>query len=290
MARNAPPKRLRFLDGASRAEEAAIGNVDDIRFQDALVRNVDPNGTRQIPAGCSLYLRGWIFTPPPRPASEVFVLVGSDIVYPVRYGDARWDIATHYDPGLERVGFRGIYPLAGLPLGSYDVRLAAFDSDTDEYHLLDPGQRFQIVESRFLFPGKHVAPKGKIEVAIDSIETYAGHRAQRGSLNVRRGETVVVRGWSVDRERSCSAGGVFALIDGKEYVGGVHGLPRHDVALALDMFDARRCGFTIRVPIQGLTGGSHKLEIVSLAADGVAYTVAKGVKLSVNAGKKASAS
>ncbi len=291
MARNAASKRLRFLDGASRAAEPAIGNVDDIRFQDALVRDVDPSGARRIPAGCSLYLRGWVFTPQPQPASEVFVLVGSDVVYPVRYGDVRWDIATHYDdPALERVGFRGIYPLAGLPLGSYDIRLAAFDADTDDYHLLDPRERFEIVESRFLFPGKHVAPKGNIEVSIDSIETYGGHRAHRGSLSVRRGETVVVRGWAVDRERSTAAGGVFALIDGKQYVGGVHGLPRHDVALALDMFDARRSGFTIRVPIQGLTGGSHKLEIVSLAADGVAYTVAKGVKLSVNAGKKASAS
>lgn len=265
-----------------------MGNLDDIRFQDALVRDVDPSRTRKIPSGCNVYLRGWIFTPPPRPANDVFVLIGNDVAYPVVYGDARWDIATHYDdPGLERVGFRGVYPLAALPLGSYDIRVAAFNPDTDDYHLLESGERFEIIESRYLFPGKRVAPKGHIEVKIDSIETYLGHKPHRGSLSVRRGETVVVRGWAIDHEKSTAAGGIFALIDGKEYVGGVHGLPRHDVALALDMFGARRCGFTIRIPIRGVTNGSHKVDIVSLAADGVSYSVTAGVKLAVGSAQKA---
>ena len=285
MARNTSPDRLGFLAGAFRVAEPALGNLDDIRFQDALVRNVDPQNQRRIPAGCNLYLRGWVFTPPAQPASEVFMLIGADVAAPVIYGDARWDIAAHYeDPNVERVGFRGVFPLTGLPLGSYDIRMAAFVPNTDDYHLLDRDERFEVVESRHLFPGKFVAPKGNIEVSVDSIETYTGQRPQRGSLSVRRGETVAIRGWAVDRERSSAAGGVFALIDGKEYIGGVHGLPRHDVALALDMFGARRCGFTIRVSIRGLTIGSHKLQIVTLAADGVSYSVVDGVKLAVASG------
>ncbi len=283
MVRNGA-RRPHFLSDASRAIAPALGNLDEVRFQDALIRNVDPDGLRRIPAGCRVYLRGWVCTPPGQAASEVFVLVGGDASYPVVYGDRRRDIATHYENfDLEHVGFRGVFPLAGLPLGHYDFRLAAIAVETGDYHVLDTGERFEIVESRHLFPGKSVAPKGRVELKIDAIETYSGKVPARGSLDVRRGETVLVRGWAIDREQVSAAGGVFALIDGKEYVGGVHGLPRNDVALALDLLEARKCGFTIRIPTDGFARGAHKLDIISLAADGISYAIETGVKLSVTA-------
>ena len=285
MEHSAPPDRLGFLAGATRAAEGALGRIDHIRFQDAVMHDVDPEGQRRIPAGCSVYLRGWVFAPPHQPASDVFLLIGADVAAPVLYGEARWDIASAYDdPKLEHVGFRGVYPLAGLPLGSYDIRIAAFVPNTNDYHLFETSERFEIVESHHLFPGTRLAPKDSIEFYLDSITTKAGRQPRRGSLNVRRGETVAIRGWAIDHEQSSAATGIFALIDGKEYIGGIHGLPRHDVALARDMFGARRCGFTIRVPVRGLAPGSHKLQIVAVAADGVSYAVADGVKLTVTAG------
>ncbi len=91
----------------------------------------------------------------------------------------------------------------------------------------------------------------------------------------------MIRGWGVDHERASAISGAFACIDGKEYICGVHGLPRYDVAQALGIPEARRCGFTIHVPISGLTRGSHTLEVVALAEDGVSYSVSDGCKLIV---------
>ena len=250
----------------------ALGNLDEWRFIDTLVRDVDPERALKIPKGSGLYLRGWALLPePPQPAAGVIVSIGNAYSFETIYGKARPDIATFYGGrNLSACGFSAVQKLAALAVGAHEFVVAALDANGDRYELTR--QPFEIVPSSELLAGKTRASAGNIHVSIDGVATLRDKQAYDGkTLRARIGDVVYVRGWAIDTGARAGLGGVLGVFDDAEYVLGVHGLPRDDAAAALNMPRARRCGFTLRMPTQRMRPGSHTVDVAVVAADGTSY-------------------
>lgn len=261
--------RLAFPEGFVRRAEPASGNVDEVHFLDTLVREVDSRGERRVPAGCSVFLRGWAYNPSPaRPARAVFAAFDDGTSFDVAYGRSRPDIALTFGvPALESCGFQGVYLLAGLGLGRHNVKIVTLD-ESDGFHELPRIESFEIVPSRELFPGLDRAENGRMKISIDGFTALrSGAIPSGGTLLVERGDIVYVRGWAFDTEHATSLRGVFAIVDDDEFVMGVHGLPREDVARNVRLPDVVRCGFTLRIATRPLRRGPHALRIAALATD-----------------------
>jgi hypothetical protein len=261
--------RLSFPDGFVRRAEPGSGNVDEIRFLDTLVRNVDSPGNRRIPAGCNVFVRGWAYNPSPaRPARAVLATIDDGMSFDVAYGRSRPDIALSFGvPELEACGFQAIYGLAGLGLGQHVVKIVTLD-ESDGFFELPHTEAFEIVPSRELFPGVARAPDERMRISIDAFTALrAGSIPSGGMLLVERGDIVYVRGWAFDLENATSLRGIFAIVDDDDYVMGVHGLPREDVARDVRLPDVVRCGFTLRIATRSLKPGLHELRVAALAND-----------------------
>ena len=261
-----------FPRGFMKRAVRAIGSVDELRFVDTLVRNLDPTGSRKIPQGASLYVRGWALVPgPPRLGRAVMVSVGSGPRFEAKYWKPRPDIATHFqDPDVAACGFVGISSLAGLAVGKHEVVISLVDGTDGMYELAR--ERFSVTPSSDLISGKTRLEDGRMVVAIDEVATLR----QAGPFDGKKistvvGDVVFVRGWAVDRTAGVGLGGIIGVLDDDHYTIGVHGLPRVDAAAAVDLPKARRCGFTLRIPTTGMKPGAHTLDLAILSADTSEY-------------------
>ncbi len=264
---------LEQASGPAPAVGVATGSIDDLRFIDTLVRNADPEGKRAVPIGTRIVLRGWMFAPnPPRTLPKVSAALGGR-AFQLLAQRPRPDIAAHFGaPQLVDAGFHGIIALDGVPTGPHVLTVYGQTEDGAR-HALETSIAFEVLPSRFSFPGRLPANDGEIIVRIDSIESFSGKKKLTdGSLAVDAGDIVVVRGWAIDTTTKLAPSGVFAAIDGREYVMGVHGLPRDDVAQVFDEYPgARRSGFTVRIPTRSLVGSDHQLAVFAVAGDGETY-------------------
>ncbi|MBD5655716.1 MAG: hypothetical protein IAI50_11145 [Candidatus Eremiobacteraeota bacterium] len=261
--------QLRFPDGFVRREEPGCGTVDDVRFLNTLVRDADSTGNRRIPAGCNFLVRGWAYNPSPaRLASAVLARIDDDLSIAVGYGRARPDIALHFSaPELEPCGFQAFYPLSDLELGPHSIKILTLD-EAGGYYELPRAETFEIVPSRQIFPGIARAPQERMNISIDGFTALrSGAIPSGGTLLIERGDIVYLRGWAIDMENATSLGGVFAIVDDDNYVMGVHGLPREDVARSVRLPDVVRCGFSIRVATKSLRRGRHTIRVAALVAD-----------------------
>ena len=262
-------ERAGFPNGFLRRGEPVCGHFDEVRFLDTLVRDADGERKRRIPRGCSLFVRGWAYNPsPPRPATAVLAWIDESFAIDVAYGRSRPDIALNFGvPELGTCGFQAMYPLGDLALGAHGVTLATLDGDGG-YYVLPQAERFEIVPSRELFPGVARSEEGRMNVSVDGFSAMrSGAIPSGGTLLVERGDIVYVRGWAIDTAGATGPHGVFAIVDDDEYVMGVHGLPREDVARTVRLPGVVRCGFTLRIPTRGLRSGPHRLQIAALAPD-----------------------
>ena len=260
--------RLTFPDGLVRHAEPGAGNVDELHFFDTLVRDVDGFGQRKIPAGCTLFVRGWAYAPaPPRVAAGVLAVLDESAPIDAAYGRSRPDIALSFGrPELEPCGFQAIYPLAGLRPGPHTMRIVIRD-ESDGFYELPKVEAFEIVPSRALFRGI-ARTDDRMRIEIDGFTTLrSGAIPSGGTLLVERGDIVYLRGWAIDRENATALRGVFGIVDDDEYVMGVHGLPREDVARTVRLPDVVRCGFSLRISTRGLQPGAHALRVAALAPD-----------------------
>jgi len=261
--------RLAFPDGLVRRAEPGRGNVDEVRFYDTLLRDVDRDGKRRIPAGCSIFVRGWAFNPlPARPAEGVLGVLDDGTTFAIAYGRSRPDIALTFGvPEVDPCGFQAMYPLAGLGRGRHVLKIVTLDEAHGYYEL--PGlEPFEIVPSRELFHGVERCAGERMKISIDAFTALrSGAIPIGGALFVERGDVVYLRGWAIDLEARAALHGAYAIVDDDEYVLGVHGLPREDVARTMRLPDAVRCGFTLRFSTRGLRPGPHALRVAALAPD-----------------------
>jgi hypothetical protein len=273
---------LEFPGTLAKRDGRALGQLDDWNFVDTLVRNIDPDASSNIPKGSSLFLRGWSLLPdPPRLCRTVVGSIGR-LVFETMYGRSRPDIASYYGgPELASCGFSTVQKLAGLAVGSHELTVAAIDFDGG-YHDLQR-LNFQIVPSRELIKGKTRATDGRVHVSIDEVSTVRDPRAFDGkTVRAKIGDVVYIRGWAIDVEAKAGLSGVMGVFDDDEFVLGVHGLPRDDAASALSIPRARRCGFTVRMPTQGMKAGGHAVDVAVVAADGASYVTHRVAKLDLH--------
>jgi hypothetical protein len=245
------------------------GNVDEVYFYDTLLRDVDRDGKRRIPAGCSIFVRGWAFNPKAaRPAHAVLGSFDDGTTFAIAYGRSRPDIALTFGvPEVEPCGFQGMYPLAGLSRGHHVLKIVTLD-EANGYHELPGLVPFEIVPSRELFRGVERCGEERMKISIDSFTALrSGAIPIGGALLVKDGDVVYLRGWAIDLERRAALHGAYAIVDDEEYVLGVHGLPREDIARTLRLPDAVRCGFTLRFSTRGLRPGPHALRVAALTPD-----------------------
>jgi hypothetical protein len=261
-----------FPKGFKRHPEPAQGNVDEFRFIDTLVRDVDPDGKRKIPQGSSLYVRGWALAPEPaRAGRAAIVTIESRPPFVLKYGVARPDIALHLaNPDFGACGFVGVYSLVDLGVGGHQAVVRVIDED-DRFSEL-ARIKFEVIPSNRLLADKERLRDDSIAVSIDEVTTMRGSSAFDGAtLRATIGDVVVVRGWAIDKSVGFGLGGVFGVLDDDTCVVGVHGLPRLDAAMSINMPSARRCGFTVRISTRDLKPGAHRLDLAILSADGATY-------------------
>jgi hypothetical protein len=135
---------------------------------------------------------------------------------------------------------------------------------------------FEVVPSRAAFPGRRRVESSDIPITVDVVSSLTTGRPFRDEKSfIESNDILVVRGWAADLKAKSPVTGVFAVIDEFDYVMGVHGTPRDDVALVLGdvLPKARRSGFVVRIAASDLPAGSHRLAIVAVGADGASYGV-----------------
>jgi hypothetical protein len=266
-------------------ERAALGAVDDWRFVDTLVRDVDPGKTYRIPKGSSLFVRGWALLPePPRPAASVVISVGRELRFEASYGKLRPDIAAFYGGShVGECGFTTVSKLAGVRVGKHDLVIDAVDADGGAHELVR--RSFEVLPSREMLAGKSRATRGRMHVSIDGVATLRDPAAFDGTVvRASVGDVVYIRGWAVDMDAAIGLSGVFGVFDDEEFVLGVHGLPREDAAAAISLPRARRCGFTLRMPTRNMPPGPHTIDLAIVAADGKSYHTHRVGTLELRAG------
>lgn len=250
--------------------DAALGNVDRWHFVDTSVRGAGDESAPRIPQGSNLYVRGWALLPGPRLAAGVAIVAGS-LRFEADYGLPRPDVAQALgDPALAACGFSAIGKLRDLPAGALAIAVSAYDDAGMFYELAR--RDIDLAPSSELLAGKRLAAPDAMRVCIDDVATSSDPVAVAGTLlRANAGDTIYIRGWAVDLKAGAALAGAVAIFDGAEYIAGVHGLPRDDVAGALALPHARKCGFTFHVPTRMLEPGEHTLDLACIAADGGSY-------------------
>ena len=256
----------------SRLLGTALGQIDEVYFVDTLMRRIAVGENREVPAGCSMVVRGWALNPePPRPASRLCFTIGERQTSDLSYGVERDDVAAAMgDPSCAAAGFKEVLSLDGLPLGTHSLRITAIDDANTGYYALDDEPTFVVGESRRIFSGTS-AVVGRMQSGIDRLETTSGRRDLDGdTLRARIGDTIVVSGWVTDRDQRCAVGRVFGLVD-DHYTLAVSGMPRAEVATSLGLPSAHACGFVLRIQTRTLSTGIHDFSLVAVAREGSDY-------------------
>lgn len=253
----------------------ALGQIDELYFVDTLMRRIAVGEAREVPAGCSMVVRGWALNPePPRPADALCYTLGHEQMSNLSYGLERIDVARAMnDPSCAAAGFKQMIPLYGLAPGTHTLHVRAIDEKSSGYYELDDQRTVVVVESRRLFSGTS-AVVGRMQFGVERLETTSGRRDPDGkTLYARIGDIVVASGWVIDVEQRVAAGDVFGVVDSDEYVLGVSGMPRPEIAASSGIPGARACGFVLRIQTRTLSAGVHDLSLVAVARGSSDYEV-----------------
>jgi hypothetical protein len=252
----------------------ARGHIDEVRFVDPLARNENVDGSRRVPQGSSVYVRGWAFVDdPPRAAEAAVATIDDGEPFELAYNQMRRDVVEALKlPAMLPIGFHGVRSLAGLALGPHEMRIALVDRTAGASATIDASVTFNIVDGALAFPATQRLGRGEMIVAVDAFTTLPNSAAMDAQeVPVVRGSGLTIRGWAVDRRHSTAASDVYACIDGTKLVRGIIGTMRADVAGSLEMQTVARCGYAVRIDTSDLASGDHRIEIRAVAADGERY-------------------
>ena len=261
------------------------GNLDEFYYIDPLGRNMDPAGAGVVPEGTVVYVRGWaFFSEPERAAASIVARIDDDgDDNELAYNQDRPDVAQALS--LERtrtIGFHGVCSLAGIARGAHVMSFLAVDPESGLASKLDSTLEFETVSSGHAFPYTHelqgsmaIAP-GWLRNAETDLEPIPGT-----VLQLERGEIGLAGGWAIDLVYRTAASDIYACIDKSTFVRGIVGRARPDAAEALEIPEAWRCGFIVRVPTAELEPGRHLVQIRAVAADGGGYEISTDLTLEV---------
>ena len=103
---------------------------------------------------------------------------------------------------------------------------------------------------------------------LEKIQNVDGPYGQQ-SISISSVSETVMTGWAVDGLAKKEAGGVDIVMDGKIYKAN-YGSDRPDVSEALK-FPATRSGFSLAMPRDFLSRGSHRVSVRVITNDGKNY-------------------
>ena len=103
---------------------------------------------------------------------------------------------------------------------------------------------------------------------LDRIQKVDGPYGQQ-SIRISSVSDTELAGWAVDGLVKKEAGGVDIVVDGKVYKAN-YGLDRPDVTKVLK-FPATKSGFSLVIPGNSLSRGSHTVSVRVIANDGKSY-------------------
>jgi hypothetical protein len=112
---------------------------------------------------------------------------------------------------------------------------------------------------------------GHIDEIFDPVH---GSRWSNETIDLALDSLVMVRGWAVDVAARSPASVVYIILDGETEYPALYGLPRAEVAAALNSSDYRPCGFTAYIPGRSFSPGKHRLTVLVRSRDGRSYCVA----------------
>lgn len=263
---------------------SARGNIDEIRFVDPLARRMDVAGTGRVPEGSSAYVRGWGFLHDPvRAPDAVLGSVDDGEPFELACNQPRPDVIAAFAlPPILPIGFHGVRSLADLACGAHVMRFALLDRTTGLRAPLEATVAFEIVDGSLAFGATQRLGADEMTVAVDAFSA-SGTADGKDALEtpVRRGATLVARGWAIDRRHVTAASDVYACVDGRTFVRGIIGTLRSDVAGSIGVQTLARSGYVVRVDTSALEPGEHELDIRAIAADGERYATSETLAFTV---------
>lgn len=262
----------------------ARGHIDEVRFVDPLARRMDVAGTGRVPEGSSAYVRGWGFLEdPPRAPDAVLGAVDDGESFELACNQPRPDVIAVLDlPPMLPIGFHGVRSFADLACGSHVMRFFLLDRASGARAPLEATVAFEIVDGSFAFGATQRLNAGEMTVAVDAFSaTVKPDGKDALDTPVRRGATLLVRGWAIDRRYVTAASDVYACVDGRTFVRGIIGTLRSDVSGSIGVATLARCGYVIRIDTSGLEPGNHVVDVRAIAADGDRYATSESLPFAV---------
>ena len=117
--------------------------------------------------------------------------------------------------------------------------------------------------------------------SIDSINDRVFLPSENSAFLLNNGQqTVIIKGWALDKLSNSLAGGVIVELDGKEYRA-QYGIEREDVAIAFSLPACRNAGFECEILGIGILPGEHVLRLKVLTNDQQSYHVSRAISLRV---------
>jgi len=141
-----------------------------------------------------------------------------------------------------------------------------------------PAESNKASESRASTPGVSRVEDGtsRTLTKVEGTPTHNLEQIQKvispygqSSINISSASDTTVSGWAVDGQAKKEAGGVDIVVDGKVYKAD-YGSDRPDVSEALK-FPASKSGFSLMLPANFLSKGSHTLSVRVITNDGKNY-------------------
>lgn len=118
--------------------------------------------------------------------------------------------------------------------------------------------------------------------SIDSINDRVFLPSENSAFLLNNGQqTVIIKGWALDKLSNSLAGGVIVELDGKEYRA-QYGIEREDVAIAFSLPACRNAGFECEILEAGIMPGEHVLRLKVLTNDQKSYYVSRELSLKSN--------
>jgi hypothetical protein len=257
-----------------------VGSIDSV--MDALKISAPENNS--LKAGSIGIVQGWaVIIDDPSSCTGAFYSIDGSPVFELTYGLLREDVAQNLgDSRYATCGFSGLFSTSGLTESEHLLEIS----------LRDAHGRYAKLEKKFVFSVQAVdaVSQQDADVAIESREPRwqaatgvtlgqideaivlgEDNTKRGGSVRVKRGATLFVRGWAIDQSTFRLARAILLRIDESTFFPTVYGLDRDDVAVSLERPDLLKCGFAATLETASLSLGLHRISMRVAGEQGAVF-------------------
>jgi hypothetical protein len=196
----------------------------------------------------SLLVTGWVADQTDgAPLSGITIYVDGKLIGSPTTGQNRSDVAAYFNkPAYALSGYKLVYPVAGLSIGTHAVTAMAIDKE---------GQSSNFGPIQITVVPKTVPPPfGNLEEAVDKTT---------GKTTISRADSLLVTGWVADQTDGAPLGNVKVYIDGNLAGTPTLGLNRSDVAAYFDNAAYTNAGYSFTYSAASLAVGTHQVTVVA---------------------------